>query len=284
MTEILTWNIQTGRGVDGRVDLGRIVSIIKAMGDPDVICLQEICRFMPGLGGIGSDQVEILAAGFPGMAVTFGAAIDWPNKNGETRAAFGNMVLSRLAITQTFSHPLPQPPAPDVMHMPRQATEAVVETSTGPLRIVTTHLEYHAENQRLAQVARLRDLHQEIAANDCAGNAFPETGPYAAPARPASAVLCGDFNMVADDPVYRDMAAPFADDTPPLIDAWRHHRPEAPHDPTCGIFDREQWQQGPHCRDYFFVTPDVADRIEEMTVDQETDASDHQPVLLRLRD
>ena len=239
---------------------------------------------MPDLDGTGADQPEIWAANFPGMAVTFGAAIDRPDKDGGERAAFGNMILSRLPITQTFNHPLPQPPAPDVMHMPRQAAEAVVETSAGPLRIATTHLEYHAENQRRAQVARLRDLHQEIAANQRAGNTLPASGPYAAPTRPSSAVLCGDFNLVAGDAVYRDMAAPFADETPPLIDAWRHHKPGAPHDPTCGIFDREPWQQGPHCRDYFFETPDVADRIEDITVNQETDASDHQPVLLRLRD
>jgi endonuclease/exonuclease/phosphatase family metal-dependent hydrolase len=52
----------------------------------------------------------------------------------------------------------------------------------------------------------------------------------------------------------------------------------------CGLFDREQWDEGPHCRDYFFVTPDLAARTVDLVVDLETDASDHQPLLLVLRD
>jgi exonuclease III len=67
-----------------------------------------------------------------------------------------------------------------------------------------------------------------------------------------------------------------------LSDAWSVFRPDAPHPPTTGVFDRKQWPQGPHCRDYFFVTPDLAARIAEVEVDVETGQSDHQPVVLRL--
>ncbi len=284
MTEILTWNIQCGLGIDGQVDLRRIVSVIKEMGDPDVICLQEVCRFMADLDGAGADQVEALTAGFPGMFPMFGAAVERRGQAGPGRASFGNLILTRLPVHQVFRHPLPQPPDTAVKHMPRQAIEATVETAAGPLRVVTTHLEFHSERQRLAQAARLRDLHAEITGNERRPGAQPDDGPYAPPPRPTNCVMCGDFNIVRDDPVYRRMTEPFADGTPQLLDAWAWYYPDTPHDPTCGIYDRDQWPQGAHCRDFFFVTPDLAERITDIKVDQITDASDHQPVLLRLDD
>ncbi len=255
------------------------------MGDPDVVCLQEVCRFMPDLdGGAGADQVEALAAGFPGMFPMFGAAVDRRAQAGPGRASFGNLILTRLPVHQVFRHPLPQPPDTAVKHMPRQAVEVVVGTAGEPLRVVTTHLEFHSEIQRLAQATRLRDLHAEIAGNERNPGAQPESGPYAPSPRPTRCAICGDFNMVRGDPVYNRMLEPFADGTPPLLDAWVSHYPGTPHDPTCGIYDAEQWPQGPHCRDFFFLTQDLAERVEDITVDTKTDASDHQPVLLRLRD
>ncbi|MBE0530703.1 MAG: endonuclease/exonuclease/phosphatase family protein [Rhodospirillales bacterium] len=284
MTKILTWNIQWGLGTDGRVDLARVADVIKSMDDPDVLCLQEIGRHMPGAGGKAIDQARELAALFPGMEWVFGAAVERAGGAGQPRQCFGNMILSRLPVLQAFRHPLPQPADGAVKHMPRQATEVVVAAPFGPVRVVTTHLEYHSETQRLAQVERLRTLHAEIAANVRTPGVQPPEGPYAAPPRPVASVVCGDFNMVPDDAVYRATSAPFADGTPPLIDAWRHAHRDRPHAATCGIFDKEQWQQGPHCRDFLFVTPGIAARITAIDVDQKTTASDHQPVLLRLAD
>ncbi|WP_316975542.1 endonuclease/exonuclease/phosphatase family protein [Shumkonia mesophila] len=284
MTQILTWNIQWGLGTDGRLDLGRIAATIAAMGEPDVLCLQEIGRHMPGAGGEAIDQARELAALFPDMEWVFGAAVERSGGRGQPRQRFGNMILTRLPVLQAFRHPLPQPPDAAVKHMPRQATEAVLKAPFGPLRVVTTHLEYHSETQRLAQVERLRALHAEIAANVRAPGVQPPDGPYAAPPRPVASVVCGDFNMVPDDAVYGATSAPFADGTPPLIDAWRHAHGDRPHAATCGIFDKEQWPQGPHCRDFLFVTPGIAARITAIDVDQKTNASDHQPVLLRLAD
>ena len=77
MIEILSWNIQNGRGVDGRVDLARIAARIREPGAPDVICLQEVSRRMAELdGGAGDDQAAVLAAALPGYQAFFGAAID----------------------------------------------------------------------------------------------------------------------------------------------------------------------------------------------------------------
>jgi endonuclease/exonuclease/phosphatase family metal-dependent hydrolase len=100
--------------------------------------------------------------------------------------------------------------------------------------------------------------------------------------RPVSALYCGDFNAAPGDAVHALMTSPLPSGAA-LHDAWSVFRPDAPHPPTTGIFDRKQWPQGPHARDYFFVTADLAARIAEVEVDVETDQSDHQPVILRLR-
>lgn len=278
MTTILTWNIQAGLGCDGRTDLGRIAETIRGC-DPDIVCLQEVARNVPELAG-GDDQVERLAGLFAGYHAVFGPAID--RAGAAHRMGFGNMILSRLPVLQVFNHPLPQPAAAGVKHMPRQATEIVADTPAGPLRVVTTHLEYHSEIQRIAQVQHLRRLQAEAEANAEAPGTDPGQGIFAAVPRPASALYCGDFNAAPGDAVHALMTSPLPSGNA-LQDAWTVFAPGAPHPPTTGIFDRRQWPQGPHARDYVFVTADVAARIAEVMVDVETDQSDHQPVILRLR-
>ena len=69
---IISWNIQWGRGADGRVDLSRTIAAIGDVGGADVICLQEVARNFPGLeGGRCEDGVEILASAFPGYEAVF---------------------------------------------------------------------------------------------------------------------------------------------------------------------------------------------------------------------
>ena len=160
--------------------------------------------------------------------------------------------------------------------MQRQAIEAVVETRAGPLRVVTTHLEYYSAAHRAAQIARLRALQEEVAQNE-ARPPKSAPSPYDPVPRPASLALCGDLNLLPDDAEYTQLFQA------PLVDAWRSVRPGEPDPPTTGLFDRVQWPKGGHCRDYFAVTPDVARRIAAIEADLATDASDHQPLRLVLR-
>ncbi len=279
MTQILTWNVQNGKGVDGTVSLERVASVIAEMSDPDVICLQEVSRKLPlGSEDEAPDQVAELADLFPGYEVIFGAAVD-AGCNGR-RWQFGNATLSRLPVCSRFHHPLPQPSEPGIRHMPRQAIEITITSAQGPLRVVNTHLEFHSASQRLAQVGRLRGINAEIAANQNARPVRENTGPYQTIARPVACVLCGDFNMEVDSTEYSIMLNGGGKER--VMDAWRVLQPHASHDPTCGIFDRVQWPQGPHCRDFFFVTDALSRSIGEITVNTLTDASDHQPVLLQL--
>lgn len=275
MTAILTWNIQCGLGCDGAFDLARIARVARAMGDADVLCFQEVARNEPAFDG-GADQVAALRALFPGYEAFYGAGLDRRGEGGGRRE-FGNLLLSRLKVAQAFRHLLPHPAEGGIRHMQRQAIEAVVETRAGPLRVVTTHLEYFSAAHRAAQIGRLRTLQEEVAGNE-AQPAKAGVSPYDPVPRPAALVLCGDLNVQPDEPEYARIFAP------PLVDAWRVAHGEAPHPPSTGLFDRRQWPTGGHCRDYFAVTADVAARVASVEMDAATDASDHQPLRLVLRD
>jgi endonuclease/exonuclease/phosphatase family metal-dependent hydrolase len=270
MTAIVTWNIQNGKGCDGVIDLSRIARVIKTMGEADVICLQEIARNDPAFAG-GADQAAELQARLPGYTTIFGPALS------RNERQYGNLILSRLPVLQVFNHLLPHPAEGGIKHMQRQAIEAVVQTRSGPLRVMTTHLEYYSAAHRAAQIERLRALQAEAAENE-ARPAKASASPYDAVARPASLVLCGDLNFLPEDSAYGQLFQP------PLLDAWRCCRQNEEHPPTTGLHDRAQWPTGGHCRDYFAVTPDVAPRIAALDMDSATDASDHQPLRLALRD
>ena len=285
MTLILSWNIQNGKGTDGVISLERIADVINAMGDPDVICLQEISRNLQlEEGGPAPDQIEELSALFPDYVTIFGDAVEAGGDGAGARWQFGNATLTRLPVLSVFRHPLPQPAEGGIRHMARQATEVTVATLQGPLRVVNTHLEYHSSNQRLAQIRRLRDLHEEIVCNVQNPPKHDGSGPYQEVVRPEDCVLCGDFNMETDFDGYGAMLAPGNGGATPFHDSWRIVHPGKPHDPTCGIHDHDQWPQGPHCRDFFFVTNALRHAVRDVAVDMETDASDHQPLILRLAD
>jgi endonuclease/exonuclease/phosphatase family metal-dependent hydrolase len=275
MTAIVTWNIQCGLGCDGIVDLARIAGVVRAMGKADLLCLQEVSRNDPLIAG-AADQVAQLQALFPGYEPIFGAALDRLGDAG-ARRRFGNLVLSRLPVLQVFRHLLPHPAAAAIRHMQRQAIEVVVETRSGPLRVMTTHLEFFSAAHRAAQIERLRALQAEVEDNAARP---PKAGasPYDPVPRPASLVLCGDLNLQPHEDEYRQLFAP------PLFDAWRVARGGAPHPPSTGLYDRRQWPMGGHCRDYFAVTADVAQRVASIEVDLSTGASDHQPLRLSLGD
>ena len=168
------------------------------------------------------------------------------------------MILSRLPLLEVRAFPLPQPAEPGVKHMRRVAIEAVIAAPTGPFRITTTHMEFHSAAQRLAQVDALRAMHAEACANTARPPDDPGEGVYRFVPRPPAALICGDFNFVVDDPAYRRMVEPFADGSSPLRDAWRLRHGARPHDPTCGIYDHDQWPQGAHARDFFFVSDALA--------------------------
>jgi endonuclease/exonuclease/phosphatase family metal-dependent hydrolase len=270
---LLSWNVQWCRGVDGRVDPKRIAAEAKRIADPDVVCLQEVAvNFRELEGSSGEDQVEILRREFRGYEAFFVAAVDLSGKQG--RRQFGNMILSRLPVGRVLRHLLPWPAAPEVQSMQRGALEAVIEAPFGPLRVITTHLEYYSKTHRTAQIDRLRELQREASGPKLEAE---EPGTYESPARPPSALICGDFNLPPEDSLHQRMV------DCGFLDAWQALNPDKPHPHSFRIYEREEGES-PYCCDYVFVTQDVAPRLRSMHIDQKTQASDHQPVIVELAD
>lgn len=276
---IISWNIQAAKGVDGKVDVERIAKVIKGLGDADVICLQEVLHDIDetetSLQEVPPSQAELLAEFFPQHREIFGAAIDRQSASG--RSLFGNMILSRLPVLNVFMHKLPQPADPDNLNMPRQAIEVLLQTGEEVVRVVTTHLDFFSVKQRQAQVEYLCALQHEFdqryhlpsPAGSKAYQSAPETN---------KTVFCGDFNLPVASEQYQQITTAATG----LQDAWRLVHGEKEHDATCGIYDHEQWAEGPHCRDFFFVSDALSGQVTGLLVDVETAASDHQPFRLDL--
>jgi endonuclease/exonuclease/phosphatase family metal-dependent hydrolase len=279
---LLTWNIQWGRGMDGRVDLARIATEIRAMGDFDVVCLQEVAVNFPGLpGSAGEDQMALLAETLPGLAPIYAPATDVPDAQGK-RKLFGNAIFTRLPVGQIFRHLLPWPADPEVPSMQRVLLEAVLRADSGPVRVMTTHLEYYSRGQRLAQIDAIRALHAEA----CAHARRPRLGKgegggsFEVFPKPEAAILCGDMNFPAEAEERARMLAPI-DNAPAWRDAWEVLHPGLAHAPTVGLH-KVDFVDRPACFDFVFLTEDLAPRLRVLRVNPETEASDHQPVWIEL--
>jgi len=274
---LLTWNVQWCRGLDGVVDPARIAREARRLADPDVLCLQEISvGFISLPGSHGENQVDALRAALPGYQVFYAAAVDVPRADG-ARQRFGNVIASRFSVSRVQRHALPWPPA-TVPSMPRAALEAVIEAPFGPLRIVTTHLEYFSSGHRAAQIERLRELHGEANLETVAEE---DEGPFRPSARPQAAIVCGDFNLPPDDPLRARFLEAFAGGAPTFVDAWERLHPGAAHPHTFRVHEREKGQS-PYCCDYVFVTENLAPRLRAISIDRDNRASDHQPVIVAL--
>lgn len=281
--KIVTWNIQWCLGCDGRVDARRIVDEARAFADFDVLCLQEVADNFPGLKGAdGEDQFARLAALLPRFVAIPGFAVDVPGDGG-ARRRFGNLILSRLPVHQVHRRCLPWPADAAVRSMPRMLLDAVVEAPFGPLRIMTTHLEYYSATQRAAQVEALRDHHAEACGRArIAGVGDASQGPFQSQPQAASAILAGDFNVRPDDPLLARLTAPFDDAVAlPFDDVWRQLHPGHAQPPTSGVHDRAQWPEAFAC-DFICASRDLRERLRAIEIDGDTQASDHQPMMVEL--
>ena len=158
MLNILSWNIQYGKGTDGRIDMQRIRDGILETADVDIICFQEVSRNEPSIDG-GADQLAQIQEYFPEYESFFGPAYNRSGGMDSRQRQFGNLVLSRIMVKQVVHHALPSPPDPTHRFMLRQASEFQLVYQGNPLRLINTHLEYFSEKQHLSQVERLRTLH-----------------------------------------------------------------------------------------------------------------------------
>lgn len=274
--KLITWNIQWARGTDNRVDPRRIIDHAKAMADFDMLCLQEVAANFADLdGNDDTDQFALFADMLPGFTAIEGIGVDVDDGRGG-RKRFGNLILTRYRVAQALRHLLPWEAAA-TRNMPRVLVEAVTETPLGPVRLMTTHLEYSSPVLRAAQVEGIREAHRMAASRALTPRA-PGPHTYAPTPNTASTILTGDFNMRPDDPALARLMGPFHDGTPPLRDLWPAVMGDTPPPPTAFIVD--QTYGPPGCLDYVLATPDLAGRARRIVCDVDTRASDHQPILV----
>jgi endonuclease/exonuclease/phosphatase family metal-dependent hydrolase len=278
---LVTFNTQWCCGVDGAVSPERIVRAARQLADFDVLCLQEISVNYPGLAGNpGHDQPALLAALLPGFQLFFGAAVDEWTADGQRRR-FGNLIATRLPVVQLQHHPLPYPADGGVRSMPRMCTVLTVrDPMLGPVRVMTTHLEFYSKPQRMAQAQALRALHEQASAHAAVPPEFSSDGsPFQSKAHTGHAILCGDFNFEAHEPEYAVLTDPAAPTC--LWDAWRVLHGAAPQPPTFRLYDRRYGRDPVTC-DFVFVSNGLRDKVRRMQVDGDTQVSDHQPVAVEL--
>ncbi|HET9469662.1 MAG TPA: endonuclease/exonuclease/phosphatase family protein [Usitatibacter sp.] len=282
--KLITWNIQWGLGLDGRVDLPRIVATARALGDFDVLCVQEVADNFPGLeGNDDGDQFAELSRLLPEHRCVEAYGVDLAGDAGRRRR-FGNAIFSRYGVLSVRRHALPWPADPSVGTMPRVALEATLQARSGPIRVATTHVEYYSDVQRRAQAARLRELNAEACGRAARpGPATREGGPFDSTPQTSSAILVGDFNFPPGHPAYEDIQAAAGEGLPRYRDAWPIVRGREPHAPTFCVHERK-YARTPYCCDFAFVTEPLAPRVRAIAVDGATEASDHQPVLIEIDD
>lgn len=251
--KIVTWNINSVRA---RID--RLVSWLDRH-EPDVVCLQETKVTDPDF-----PRLEIEAAGYKA-------------------AFFGEKSYNGVAI---LSRREPE----DVVHgFPGDGGEKrVLAATVDGIRIVTVYVPNGTSLSSERYPFKLEWFDALLAAVDA--NHTPED----------SLVICGDFNVAPED---RDIHDPerwrgkllcteaerekfraFLDWG--LADALRIHNPDP------GFYTWWDYRMGGFRRDWglridhFLVTPPVAERTREVTVDREERAgekpSDHAPVVLHL--
>ena len=294
---ILTWNTQWCCGMDGRVSVERIVRHALKMGERtdggaatagvDVLCLQEIAVNYPQLQGAPGDQLAELQALLPGWQIFMGAAVDEFTAQGRQR--FGNVIATRLPVLQVQHHPLPMPAEADMRCMPRMCSVVMVaDAALGPVRIMTTHLEYFSRRQRMAQAKALRALQmQACALVDAAPRPASDGSPYQTKPHTRHAVLCGDFNFEPHEAEYAELSAPWAvgemgcAQPGQWLNSWSVLHPQQPQPATFRLIDRT-WGPDPGACDFIWVSDSLQSRVRSWRVDSCTQASDHQPVLLEL--
>jgi endonuclease/exonuclease/phosphatase family metal-dependent hydrolase len=144
---------------------------------------------------------------------------------------------------------------------------------------MTTHLEFHSEFQRCEQVRRIVSINQEINNLVTMPPLFDNNGSYRKFERSDRVILCGDFNFNPGSVEYNLLTSNEINSNF-FLDAWKQLNPNSSHSPTCGIFDKKQWPEGPHCRDFGFISSNLERSLNSIEVNENIDASDHQPVIL----
>ncbi len=278
--KVLTWNIQSTKGCDDKYDQQRIIDVIESFGAVDVICLQEVARNIPVYGG--ADQKRMFEEHFIDYEAVWGAGFSTRQGDG-ARSEFGNLTLVRSPLLlDSRTHFLPWP-AGEHPRIPRVAVETTISQEGIPVTVMNTHLAFHNSNERREQMLALTKLREQILAHSPCTDKSDQFGAYEQPPVSQQVLLCGDLNIALETDEYVQLVG-----ANNWADCWGIQavlNTKDERSPTCGIYDHVLWPQGAHIRDYFLISrerlsSEPCANIYRVTVNTDTDASDHQPLLL----
>jgi endonuclease/exonuclease/phosphatase family metal-dependent hydrolase len=200
---VLSFNIHTGIGTDGRLDLARTAAVIRD-ARADVVALQEVDVHWDARSDF-RDQARDLA-GMVCMRVFFAPIYDLdPLRPGEPRRRYGVAVLSRLPVVRTANHEITRLSTVDQQLGPAPGfAEVVVRAAGVRVPLFVTHLDFRPDPAvRAAQVAdmlRIMPSGRKILLGDF--NSAPEAPELAPLWRELAAVPTG-FTFPSDVPVKR---------------------------------------------------------------------------------
>lgn len=183
---VMTYNIRHGEGMDGKINLKRIASIIKSL-KPDIVALQEVDKH--ALRSKNTDQSVELGR-LTGMHAYFGKAISLP-----AGGDYGQAILSRYKLKN-----------PQVVSLPvnsGQEARILVTTQVSPERIpemtfIGTHLTFEVSSSGI-QYEQAKVLVRD----------FGEQAPL---------VLAGDMNALTESNIIRLMRSKWSDATDNITD------------------------------------------------------------------
>lgn len=142
---LMTYNIRSCLGMDGRRDIVRVARLIRDSG-ADLVCLQELDDHLPR-SGFRPQAREIESA--TGMRFVFQRTIDL------RLAGYGIAIGTKYPVEEIRTHSLPSEGEP------RGCLELRVASPTGPVYVMCAHLGL-SDEERVLQVdaiaTRVRDL------------------------------------------------------------------------------------------------------------------------------
>ena len=173
---VMTYNIHVGVGMDKKLDLPRIASVIKAQ-HPDLVGLQEVDR-----GVTRTQRIDEIAELSKLTRMDYAFAFNLHYQGGQ----YGVAILSRFPIMAT-DHRLYQ----NTREAERRGfIRAEVSVDGRVLNFVTTHLDYQYDDGRLFEAQQLLKALKDV------------QGPL---------VIVGDFNDIPAGRAYQLMRYQFGD-------------------------------------------------------------------------
>ena len=277
---VVSYNIQYGKGLDGRFDLVRACNRVRGA---DIICLQEVDQFWRRSGNV--DQAAEISGLLPTYYQVFGSSFDVDASAAAAHGAVinrrrrhGNMILSRWPILSSRCFNLPKRHYDDRFNMQMGFLETVIACEPEPLRVYNYHAGYLESAERLEQVESFAAVFERTVGEGGAWGGKGDIDGLAwdndavSPPMPAEAVVCGDFNAGPETEEYRLLL-----ETTGLVDCWALAAPGQVGESTLrrepGADDRLRGKV-----DHILATPALAARLERVAIDHDSDASDHKPI------